>query len=92
MARFSKFEDIKAWQTARSLSKEIYRFTKQLKDYRFSSQIQSASVSIMSNIAEGYSRRSSKRFHTTSFNCEIIMAELLTKQYFTLELNKKSTA
>ena len=87
MAKFSTFEDIKAWQTARSLSKEIYRFTKQLKDYRFSSHIQSASVSIMSNIAEGYSRRSNKEFAQFLFIAKASAAEVQSLLYIALDQN-----
>jgi len=56
MARIEKFEDIEAWQKARELTREIYRLTNQgafAKDFGLRDQIRRASVSIMSNIAEG---------------------------------------
>jgi len=47
------FEDLRIWQDARILVKEIYSITKELKDFGFKDQLQRASISIMNNIAEG---------------------------------------
>jgi four helix bundle protein len=53
--KIERFEDIKAWQEARVLAKMVYNVVKSNKkfgtDYKFGEQIQSAAVSIMSNIA-----------------------------------------
>jgi four helix bundle protein len=53
--KIERFEDIKAWQEARMLAKMIYDAVKSNgkfgNDYKFREQIQSAAVSIMSNIA-----------------------------------------
>jgi four helix bundle protein len=65
VARIEKFEEIKAWQLARDLVKTIYGFTQKdsfRKDWGLSDQIQRAAVSIMSNIAEGFGRSSSREF------------------------------
>ena len=59
MNKATRFEDLIAWQKARELTREIYRFTKLdpfARDFGLSSQMQRASVSIMSNIAEGFER------------------------------------
>jgi len=59
MATIERFEDIEAWQKARKLTREIYRVTNQgafAKDFGLRDQIRRASVSIMSNIAEGFER------------------------------------
>ena len=59
MATIKRFEDIEAWQKARILSTEIYKIsvdTELSKDFRFRDQINSASGSIMDNIAEGFDR------------------------------------
>jgi four helix bundle protein len=53
------FEDLRAWQQARRLVNSIYSLTRSgelAKDFRLCGQMQSASVSIMSNIAEGFER------------------------------------
>jgi len=60
-----RFEEIEAWQLARKLTKEIYlesRKSPMRRDLRFCSQIQSAAVSIMSNIAEGFHSQTNNEF------------------------------
>jgi len=59
MASIEKFEDIEAWQKARELTRKIYKVTNQgafARDFGLRDQIRRASVSIMSNIAEGFER------------------------------------
>ena len=54
-----RFEDLQAWQKARGLVNQIYDMTQQgplARDFGLRDQIQRASVSIMSNIAEGFDR------------------------------------
>ena len=63
--RINKFEDLDCWKEGRKLSKMIYGLTKAepfSKDYGLRNQIQRASVSVMSNIAEGLNSRSDKEF------------------------------
>lgn len=60
--KIEKFEDIDAWKEARMLLKEIYNAFSHIKDYSFRDQIQRATLSIMSNIAEGFDRGSNKEF------------------------------
>ena len=65
MAAFKTFEEINAWQNARALVREVYAMTGSgdfCKDYGLKDQIQRASVSICSNIAEGFERRGNKEF------------------------------
>ena len=59
------FEDIESWKEARKLTNMIYDITKKTKFYRdkeLCNQIQRASISIMSNIAEGFESQSDKEF------------------------------
>ncbi len=66
MCKIERFEDLMAWQKARMLTKAIYEVTKRgrfAKDFGLAEQIQRASVSIMSNIAEGHKRGSPGDFH-----------------------------
>lgn len=56
------FEDLFVWQKSRELVKEVYSFTRDLKDYGLKDQIQRAAVSVMSNIAEGFERGSKDEF------------------------------
>lgn len=65
MATFRKFEDIGAWQRSRELTKEIYKITSRgefARDFGLKDQIRRASVSIMSNIAEGFERSGTGEF------------------------------
>ena len=57
-----KFEDIIGWQKAQDYAVEIYAVFGYLKDFSFKDQICRASISISSNIAEGFDRQSNKEF------------------------------
>ena len=65
MATFKRFEEIKAWQKARQVTKRIYQITNEgsfAKDFGLRDQIRRSSVSIMANISEGHGRRSDQEF------------------------------
>src|ERR1035437_3337191 len=58
-------EDIKAWQKARQLNIGIYKATtKDLfsRDFALRDQIRRSSISVLSNIAEGFERESKQEF------------------------------
>ena len=59
MAKIERFEDIDAWKKARVLTNRVYAVTNAgtfARDFQLRDQIRSASVSVMSNIAEGFER------------------------------------
>jgi four helix bundle protein len=65
MSLITRFEDIQAWQEARKLVKIIYRLTSSgtfARDFGLRDQIQRASVSSMTNIAEGFDCESKAEF------------------------------
>ena len=65
MATITKFEDLIAWQEARKLVKMIYKMTSAgslARDFGMRDQIQRASVSTMTNIAEGFDCESTPEF------------------------------
>ena len=65
MGKFSRFEDIVAWQKSREIVNEIYDVFDNAsikKDYVLQNQIVRASISIMLNIAEGFGRKTNKEF------------------------------
>ena len=65
MSKIDKFEDLEVWQTARALAMRVYRLThgeRFSRDFGLRDQIQRAAVSIVSNIAEGFGRRSNSQF------------------------------
>lgn len=57
------YQDLKIWQKAKAFAIRIYKVTGQFpkeEQYGLTSQLRRASVSIASNIAEGFRRRSPK--------------------------------
>ena len=51
-----RFEDLDVWKRAKTLSADIYKKLKNLKDFGFKDQITRSGLSISSNIAEGFER------------------------------------
>jgi len=65
MTAITRFEDIQAWQTARQLTNMVYELSNQTgfnRDFGLRDQIRRASVSVMSNIAEGFESRTDIQF------------------------------
>lgn len=84
--KIQSFEDIKAWQKAKNLTISIYKLFSNSKDYRFRDQIQSASVSIMNNIAEGFERKGDKDFSRFLVIAKGSCGEVRSMLYLALEL------
>lgn len=84
-----RFEDLKCWQEARKLVNLVYRAIKESKnfqkDFRLCGQITGASVSSMSNIAEGFSRRSGKEFVQFLFISKSSATEVQSEAYVALD-------
>src|SRR5689334_15919867 len=65
MPRIQRFEDLEAWKIAREVTREIYAVAKRgefARDFGLRDQVCRSSVSIMSNIAEGFERDGNKEF------------------------------
>jgi four helix bundle protein len=65
MSTIKRFEDIEAWQKARELTRAVYECSKKgpfAKDFGLKDQMRRASVSVMSNIAEGFERGGTAEF------------------------------
>ena len=65
MGLVQKFEDLEVWKLARKLVVDVYQASKTgafAKDFGFKDQICRASVSIISNIAEGFEAGSDATF------------------------------
>ena len=65
MVAIQRFEDLEAWKLARGLTNDIYDVTSTgefSRDFSLRDQIRRASISIVSNIAEGYERDGDKEF------------------------------
>ena len=89
MSKIEKFEDLVAWQKARELTQAIYAVTNNgafSKDYGLRDQIRRASVSIMSNIAEGFGRGSMNEFHQFLVVSKASCAEVQSQLYVALDV------
>jgi four helix bundle protein len=87
--RIQRFEDIIAWQKARTLTKSIYEITRSgsfSKDYDLKTQIRRAAVSIMSNIAEGYERGGPREFRQFLSIAKASCAELRSQLYVAADI------
>lgn len=73
------FKDLVVWQKAVQLSSQIYRLTASFppsEQFGLTNQLRRASVSIASNIAEGYGRSTKGEYvqflgHARGSNCEL---------------------
>ena len=87
--KIARFEDLLCWQEARMLVNMVYgaiRNTSDFqKDFRLSGQITAAAVSSMSNIAEGFSRRSNKEFIQYLFISKSSATEVQSEAYVALD-------
>ena len=90
MATITRFEEMDAWKTARELTRLIYALTDQgnfAKDFGLRNQIQRASVSIMSNIAEGFESRTQARFIDYLGHAKASAGEVRCQLYIAIDLN-----
>jgi len=90
MGNITRFQDIAAWQQARGLTKAIYGLTSEgawAKDFGLRDQIRRASVSIMSNIAEGFDRQSDAEFRRFLAIAKGSAAEVWSHLYVALDLS-----
>ena len=87
--KIERFEDLECWKEARVLADMVYRAInsteKFKKDYRLNSQVTSAAVSSMSNIAEGFSRHSNKEFVQFLFISKGSISEVRSIFYVALD-------
>jgi len=63
--KIQRFQDLQIWQSSIKIVKEIYALTNRGKfsrDFGFRDQIRRASVSISSNIVEGFEKNSNNEF------------------------------
>jgi four helix bundle protein len=82
------FEDLEVWKEARSLTRQIYRSTKDprfSKDFGLINQIQRAVVSIMSNIAEGFERGGNQEFLQFLYIAKGSCGEVRSQLYVALD-------
>ena len=88
--KFNRFEEIDVWKLARVLVKDIYQITELTpfsKDYGLKDQIRRSAVSVPSNIAEGYERKSNVEFIRFLYIAKGSAGEVRTQLYLAKDLN-----
>lgn len=88
MAKIERFEDIEGWQKARRRTREVYEATSAgefARDFALRDQIRRASVSDMSNIAEGFERGGNKEFIQFLAKAKGSIGEVRSQLYVALD-------
>jgi four helix bundle protein len=86
---FCRFEDLPVWKDARQLTKIVYNLTGKgtfRKDFGLRDQIQRAAVSVMSNLAEGFERKTRREFAHFLIYAKGSTGELRCQLYIALDL------
>ena len=84
----TRFEDLDCWQKARKIVNRVYRVcsvSEFRRDYSLIDQMKRAAISIMANIAEGFSRKGNKEFVQFLFIAKSSAAELQSHLYIVLD-------
>ena len=90
MGVFKSFEEITSWQKSRLFNKRIYEITENVgfkRDFDLVRQIRRASISISSNIAEGFERNTDKEFIYFLYVSKASAGEVRSQLYLALDLN-----
>jgi four helix bundle protein len=88
MATINNFEDLKSWQSARSLCDSVFQLTQKdlfSKDFSLKDQINRSSGSVMDNIVEGFDRNSNKEFRHFLFIANGSASEVKSQLYRALD-------
>ena len=86
MATIQKFEDLICWQKGRELAGAVYKAFKNCNDYGFKDQIQRASVSVISNISEGFERGTKQEFINYLYIAKGSAGEVRAQLYVALDV------
>ncbi len=84
------FEDLEVWKLSRKLTNTIYSLSNDgrfAKNYGLRDQIRRASVSIMSNIAEGYERGGNQEFIQFMSIAKASCGEVRSQLYVAMDQN-----
>lgn len=81
MPKIEKFEDLIVWQEARKLNRELFFTLKDCNLLFFRDQVLRASLSVTSNIAEGFERQSKKEFVRFLYIARASCGELRSQLY-----------
>jgi four helix bundle protein len=88
--RITKFEDLKIWQIALKITKEIYDITSKKefsKDFSLKDQIRRAIISVSSNIVEGFEKNNNNEFIRFLKIAKGSIGEVRNQLYIALAVN-----
>ena len=88
MSTITRFEDIRAWQTAREITRAVYALSSKgafAQDFALRDQMRRAAVSIMSNIAEGFESHTQALFINYLGRAKASCAEVRAQAYVALD-------
>ena len=86
--KINRFEDLDCWQEARRLVNSVYSVCSVSgfkRDFGLRDQITRSAISIMANIAEGFSRKTNKEFIQFLFIAKSSAAELQSHLYIAMD-------
>lgn len=86
MATVQRFEDLVMFKKARELTKEVYIALVSYRDNGFRDQIQRASVSIVSNIAEGFESGTKQGFLNYLYIAKASAGEVRAQLYIASDI------
>jgi len=87
--KVNKFEELEIWKLSTEIAVIIYKMTKKapfIKDYGLTDQLRRASVSIASNITEGFERNNNNEFIYFLRIAKGSCGELRTQLYISKEI------
>lgn len=90
MGKFNSFEEIISWKKSREFNLKVYQITENQyfkKDFDLTRQIRRASISISSNIAEGFERNTDKEFIYFLYVAKASAGEVRSQIYLAFDLD-----
>ncbi len=90
MGKVNSFEELNIWIESRSFNQKLYEISNNGlfdKDYDLKRQIRRASISVSSNIAEGFERNTDKEFIQFLYYAKGSAGEVRSQLFLSLDLN-----
>ena len=84
---FQSFEDLEVWQRGCRLAVDVFKAFASCRNFTMQDQVQRASLSVPSNVAEGYERNSNKEFVRFLNIAKGSCGELRTQLYISRKLD-----
>jgi four helix bundle protein len=90
--KVKSFEDLDVWKLSTSLCTKLYLSLEQTQDYALKTQILRSAVSVPSNIAEGFDRKTNKEFlyflHVARASCGELRTQLIIAKNINWKIQK----